>query len=110
MWLATQVLSRIAGSLRLPRSISEEDRMSLILASYNGGIGHVNDARRLARYFGEDPNSWRVVSHYLQLKSDPEYYENEVVECGRFTGSRQTMAYVEDVMSRYDKYCRMTVE
>ena len=110
VWLATQVLSRIAGSLRLPRSISEEDRMSLILASYNGGIGHVNDARRLARYFGEDPNSWRVVSHYLQLKSDPEYYENEVVECGRFTGSRQTMAYVEDVMNRYDKYCRMTVE
>ncbi len=110
VWLATQVLSKIAGSLRLPRSVSEEDRMSLILASYNGGIGHVNDARRLARYFGEDPNSWGVVSRYLQLKSDPAYYENEVVECGRFTGSGQTMAYVKDVMNRYDKYCRMTAE
>lgn len=110
VWLATQVLSRIAGSLRLPRSVSQEDRMSLMLASYNGGIGHVNDARRLARHFGEDPNSWPVVARYLQLKSDPEYYENEVVECGRFTGSGQTMAYVKDVMNRYDKYCRMTVE
>mgnify|MGYP002685709581 CR=1 FL=1 len=26
---------------------------------------------------------------------------------GRFTGSRQTLAYVRDVMGRYDKYCRL---
>lgn len=42
---------------------------------------------------------------YLQLKAQPEYYENEAVKCGRFTGSRQTLAYVNDVIGRYDKYC-----
>ena len=43
------------------------------------------------------------------LKAQPEYYENEVVKCGRFTGSRQTLAYVNDVIGRYDKYCRVAV-
>ena len=81
--------------------------MSLILASYNGGIGHVTDARRLARQHGENPDSWDVVSRYLRLKAEPEYYQSEVVRYGRFTGSRQTLAYVRDVMGRYDKYCRL---
>lgn len=44
---------------------------------------------------------------YLQLKAQPEYYESEAVKCGRFTGSRQTLAYVNDVIGRYDKYCRI---
>ena len=81
--------------------------MSLILASYNGGIGHVSDARRLARSHGENPDSWEVVARYLELKADPAYYEDEVVRCGRFTGYKQTRAYVDDVMKRYDRYCQV---
>lgn len=108
IWLANKLLSKINTTLRLPESTSEKDRMAIILASYNGGIGHVNDARRLARVNGENPNSWEVVARYLELKADPAYYENEVVKCGRFTGSRQTLAYVNDVIGRYDKYCRIT--
>ena len=80
----------------------------MILACYNGGIGHVNDARRLARVNGEDPNSWEVVLRYLELKADPAYYQHEVVKCGKFTGYRQTRAFVQDVMNRYNKYCRIT--
>ena len=100
-------MTEIMSTLRLPESISEKDRMSIVLASYNSGIGHVTDARRLARLHGENPNSWEVVARYLTLKAQPEYYENEVVRCGRFTGSRQTLAYVDDVIERYDKYCRI---
>ena len=107
VWLANKLMSEIMSSLRLPASTPEKDRMSIVLASYNGGIGHVSDARRLARLNGENPNSWEVVARYLELKAQPEYYENEVVKCGRFTGSRQTLAYVDDVMGRYDKYCRI---
>ena len=107
VWLANRLLTEIESMLRLPESTSETDRMSIVLASYNSGIGHVNDARRLARLNGEDPNSWEVVARYLQLKAEPEYYQNEVVKCGRFTGSRQTLAYVKDVIGRYDTYCRI---
>ena len=107
VWLANKLMTEIMSTLRLPESISEKDRMSIVLASYNSGIGHVTDARRLARLHGENPNSWEVVARYLTLKAQPEYYENEVVKCGRFTGSRQTLAYVDDVIERYDKYCRI---
>ena len=48
-----------------------------------------------------------MVARYLQLKAEPEYYQNEVVKCGRFTGSRRTLAYVKDVIGRYDTYCRI---
>lgn len=107
IWLANKLLSEIQSALRLSAAASEADRMSIVLASYNSGIGHVLDARRLARVNGEDPDSWEVVARYLQLKADPAYYEHEVVRCGRFTGSSQTLAYVDDVMGRYGKYCSM---
>ena len=105
--LANRLLNQIASTLRLPATTPYRDRMSIILASYNSGIGHVTDARRLARSHGEDPNSWEVVARYLELKSDPAYYESEVVKCGRFTGYKQTKAYVNDVMSRYNRYCQI---
>ena len=105
--VGNQVLNQIYTSLRLPAEVPQKDRMSLALACYNGGIGHVDDARRLARVNGEDPNSWEVVSRYLDLKADSTYYESDVVRCGKFTGSEQTRAFVDDVMSRYDKYCSM---
>ena len=109
VWLANKLMSEILSTLRLSPEVSEQDRTALVLAAYNSGIGHVSDARRLARLHGENPDSWEVVARYLALKSEPEYYEHEAVRCGRFTGSRQTLAYVRDVMGRYDKYRRMTV-
>ena len=105
--VANKILNRIYSSLRLPAGIPEKDRMSIALACYNGGIGHIDDARRLARVNGENPNSWEVVLRYLELKADPEFYESDVVRCGKFTGSAQTKAFVDDVMNRYDKYCSM---
>lgn len=107
--LAGKLLNEIERTLRIPAGVPEKDRMSIVLASYNGGIGHVADARRLARNAGENPDSWDVVSRYLELKAQPEYYEKEEVRCGRFTGSRQTLAYVDDVMARYAKYRSMTM-
>ena len=109
VWLANKLMSEILSTLRLSPEVSEQDRTALVLAAYNSGIGHVSDARRLARLHGENPDSWEVVARYLALESEPEYYEHEAVRCGRFTGSRQTLAYVRDVMGRYDKYRRMTV-
>lgn len=109
IWLANKLLTKIERTLRFPAATSETDRMSIVLACYNGGIGHVNDARRLARINGEDPNSWAVVARYLELKADPAYYEHEAVKCGRFTGSRQTTAYVQNVIGRYNRYCSIAV-
>lgn len=105
--LAARLLSDIRADLRFAPGTPDDDRMRILLASYNGGIGHINDARRLARSYGEDPDSWETVARYLELKALPEYYEHEEVRCGRFTGSSQTVAYVRDVLRCYDRYCRM---
>jgi membrane-bound lytic murein transglycosylase F len=41
------------------------------------------------------------------MKATPEYYEHEVVQNGRFTGSGQTLSYVKEVMSKYNQYCNL---
>lgn len=102
--LAGMLLSELGAMLRLPKSTPEQDRLSIILASYNAGIGHVLDARRLARAEGANPNSWADVSRYLELKSTPDYYEMDIVKCGKFTGSGQTISYVKQVMRKYNQY------
>ncbi|MBE6176180.1 MAG: transglycosylase [Rikenellaceae bacterium] len=106
--LAGMLLSELEDMLRLPQSTPESDRLSIILASYNAGIGHVLDARRLARSEGANPNSWSDVKRYLTLMSQPQYYEQEVVHSGRFTGSGQTLSYVSEVMHKYEQYCKIT--
>ena len=105
--LAGKLLKQIDKTLKLSPETSANDRMSIILACYNGGIGHVSDARRLAKSNGEDHNSWEVVARYLKMKADPAVYESELVRYGKFTGSRQTEAYVREVMKRYDFYCNL---
>ena len=105
--LAGMLLSELDTMLRIPTSTPVEDRLSIILASYNAGIGHVLDARRLARSEGADPNSWETVRHYLNLKADPAYYELDIVKSGRFTGSGQTSSYVNEVMRKYRQYCSL---
>ena len=98
--LAVMLLEELEAMLKMPASTPQSDRISIILASYF-------DARRLARNNGESPNSWEVVARYLRAKADPAVYESELVRNGRFTGSKQTEAYVKNVMSRYDYYRKM---
>lgn len=107
---AAMLLDEIDSMVRLPEGVPHDDGLCIVLACYNGGLGHVSDARRLARAHGENMNSWETVSRYLSLKDDPDFYEHEVVAYGKFTGSRQTIAYVRNVMKRYKRYCRITDE
>ena len=72
--LASKLLNKSDRSLRLSAEATEEDRLCLMLASYVGGIGHVRDAQRLAAKYSENAEDWEVVSRYLELKGQPEYY------------------------------------
>ena len=102
--LGIKILGKIESSLKFPESTSVQERMKIVLACYNGGIGHVQDARNLARKYGGNPNLWEDVSRYLTLKNDPAYAYDDVVKCGRFQG-RQTLAFVNEVFSNYTSYC-----
>ncbi len=88
----------------------KEERIKFILASYNVGYGHVQDARRLAAKNNADPNIWsNNVELYLLKKSKPEYYKDEVVKYGYCRGT-ETYNYVIQIIERYKHYINLYVE
>jgi membrane-bound lytic murein transglycosylase F len=75
-----------------------------MLASYNVGRGHIDDARRLAEKYDANPNVWEDnVEFYLLQKSKPKYYNDEVVRNGYCRG-KETVKYVREIFERYEHY------
>lgn len=60
---------------RLPDTVTEPDRTWMALAAYNVGMGHLRDARALAKHMDKDPNSWQVLAEVLPLLSHSKYYK-----------------------------------
>jgi hypothetical protein len=80
------------------------DRLSLVLAAYNMGPGHVRDAQTLARQFGYDPNRWEdAMDLMLPLLEEPAICENLP---NGFAKGRATVAYVQRILDRYQQYKR----
>lgn len=59
---------------KLPASIAEPDRSWIALAAYNIGLGHVLDARTVARQQGLDPDSWMGIKQALPQLASPRVY------------------------------------
>ena len=82
----------------------QSERIKFILASYNIGYGHIEDARRLAERYGDDPNVWYgSVEEWLLKKADPQYYTDQVVKYGYARGI-ETYNFVKEVIDRYEHY------
>lgn len=79
------------------------ERQKFVLASYNGGHGHIRDAMALARKHGKNPHSWQDVSFFVLHLSRPEYYRDPVVRHGYMIGS-ETAGYVQSIMDRWRMY------
>lgn len=81
-----------------------DERIKFILASYNAGLGHVIDARNLARKYGKNPNVWENnVDYFILNKSNPEFYLDDVVKHGYCRGE-ETFNYVSQILTRYKHY------
>jgi membrane-bound lytic murein transglycosylase F len=86
------------------------ERIKFTLASYNAGLGHVIDARRLAEKYGKNPNLWNGhVAEFIRLKSEPEYYTDSLCRHGYLRG-KETFNYVTEVLERYNYYLEETKE
>ncbi|MDD3789567.1 MAG: transglycosylase SLT domain-containing protein, partial [Petrimonas sp.] len=100
-----------AGSLYLSRLIKAfssvddlTERIKMALAAYNGGIGHIYDARALAEKYDANPEVWEGnVEKYVQMKRFEQYYEDPVCKAGYFRGD-ETLKYVPEVMNRWQAY------
>ena len=59
---------------KFPERIPADDRMSMALAAYNIGFGHVEDARIITERSGADKDSWEAVREHLPLLADERWY------------------------------------
>lgn len=59
---------------RLPDSIPEDEKIWFALASYNIGLGHLLDVRRLTTMKGQNPDSWVEVKENLPLLHQRKWY------------------------------------
>lgn len=58
---------------QLPDRIPEPDRTWMALAAYNLGMGHLEDARRLAQKLDKNPDAWRDIKDVLPLLGKSGY-------------------------------------
>ncbi|MBQ3238461.1 MAG: transglycosylase SLT domain-containing protein [Bacteroidaceae bacterium] len=90
---------------RLFRRVPEGERRYFVLASYNAGFGHIQDAMRLAEKYGKNRHVWNEnVETFLRLKNDSIYYTDSLCRNGRFTGIETTL-FVRKVQHKYSEYC-----
>ena len=60
---------------RLPNSVVGSDRIWMTLASYNVGLGHLEDARVITERLGYNPNYWSDVKKHLPLLKVKKFYK-----------------------------------
>lgn len=87
----------------IPARIPDPDRTWFVLAAYNVGFGHLEDARILTQRQGDDPDNWRDVRERLPLLSHKNWYEQ--VQRGYARGW-EPVRYVQ----RIEKYYSVLVQ
>jgi membrane-bound lytic murein transglycosylase F len=88
----------------LKRIPDPNERLKFTLASYNVGLSHVVDARRLTEKHGRDPQIWYDnVEFFLSRKSDPKFYRDPIVTAG-YCKCEEPVNYVRDILERYEVY------
>lgn len=98
---AAKYIRELSGLFRNVSNRSEQQLF--VLAAYNGGYFHIQDAMALAKKNGKHPNRWRDVAYYVLALERPEYYNDPVVKHGYMRGS-ETVEYVDRIRRRYAQY------
>lgn len=95
---------------KLDKTLEDKtDKLQFLLASYNVGLGHILDARRLALKNGKDPDQWKgSVDYYLLNKAKPEFFNDPVVKYGYCRGE-EPYWYVIKILDRYKHYKNMAL-
>lgn len=88
--------------------VDRQERIKFMMASYNCGLGHILDARRLAEKYNFDPNIWTDHTEiFMKKKSESRYYRDPVVKHGYCRGT-ETYDFVREILNRYEHYINVT--
>jgi membrane-bound lytic murein transglycosylase F len=92
----------------LKKHIKDDDeRKKFVIAAYNIGIAHIYDSINLAKKYDKDHQSWDDVKFFLVSKSNPKYYNDDVVKYGKINGT-STKNFVNNVFDKYEDYIDYT--
>lgn len=89
----------------LPERIAEPDRTWMALAAYNQGMGHLEDARRLAQRLGKNPDRWSELKEVLPLIARSQYLpylRHGFARGGEATLLAENVRIYYDILSRYE--------
>lgn len=96
-------LSRLVA--RVEATVPLEERVRFALAAYNAGFRRLEDARRLAKELGLDPNVWSGnVEKAMGLLSRPKYAKRTGTG---FCRCQEPVAYVGIIESKYRSYAQL---
>lgn len=91
----------------IPEQIPEPDRTWFALASYNVGLGHLEDARALTKTQGGNPDKWMDVKQRLPLLSQQKWHQQTKHGYAR---GYEPVEFVENIRSYYDLLVWLTEE
>ncbi|MFW5444107.1 MAG: membrane-bound lytic murein transglycosylase MltF [Methylococcaceae bacterium] len=92
---------------KISTDVKEPDRTWFALASYNVGLGHLIDARKITRQRKGNPDKWLDVKESLPLLSKKKWYKN--TRHGYARGN-EPVHYVENIRSYYALLVWLTEE
>ncbi|MEO1021425.1 MAG: transporter substrate-binding domain-containing protein [Bacteroidota bacterium] len=91
----------LSEHLRHYEYMDSTNQIAFALATYNSGLGHLADARRLTIDRNDDPSDWDEVSQSLLRLMQRKYYKD-----ARYGFARgiETVRYVNEILNRYNTY------
>jgi membrane-bound lytic murein transglycosylase F len=90
---------------RFSDELPVSERLWFSLAAYNAGVGHVHDARRLAKSIGRDPNRWFAHTENAMLLLAQKKYASKA-RYG-FVNGEEPVNYVRDIKQRFEAYVEL---
>ena len=92
---------------KIPVDIPEPDRTFMALAAYNVGLGHLQDAQKLAVALGKDPKAWSDIRSTLPLLRLKKYYRG--LTHGYARGA-EPVSYVDRIRTYHKILSRWAIE
>ena len=90
---------------RFDNDLPISERLWFSLAAYNAGVGHVHDARRLAKRLGKDPDRWFENTETAMLLLSKKQYAKKA-RYG-FVNGVEPVNYVRQIKTRFEAYVEL---
>ena len=101
----TRHLKRLQNMFR-KSGLEGEELIKFTLAAYNAGEGRIMDCRNLAASQELDNTVWSETVKVIPMMREDSILDNEAVKLGKFQG-HETIAYVDQVFSHYEAFCKI---